>query len=56
MSNDPKELLRESAWNELRHRLDVLGLVIHRSEDPETRLAFVRLVEATQHYEDMKRL
>ena len=56
MSDDPKELLRESAWNELRHRLDELGKVIHRSEDRDTRLAFVRLVEIAQAYEDMKRL
>lgn len=54
--SDPKEILRESAFNELRYRLDELGKVIHRSEDRDTRLAFVRLVEAVQAYEDMKRL
>jgi hypothetical protein len=56
MSNDPKEILRETAWNALRFKLDDLGRVIHRSEDTETRLAFVRLVEAVQTYEDMKPL
>ena len=56
MSDDPKEILRESAWNELRHRLDVLGQTIHRTEDRDTRLAFMRLVEIAQAYEEMKRL
>lgn len=55
MSNT-KEILRESAFNELRYRLDELGKVIHRSEDRDIRLSFVRLVEAMQAYEDMNRL
>lgn len=56
MSDDPKTLLQDSAFVELRFRLDDLGKVIFRSEDTETRLAFVRLVEAMQRYEDYKRL
>jgi hypothetical protein len=56
MSESAKEILRQSAFEELRHRLDELGKVIHRSEDRDTRLAFVRLVEAMQAYEDFKRM
>lgn len=56
MREEAKEILRESAWVELRHRMDDLGKVIFRSEDPETRLAFVRLAEAMQRCEDFKRL
>lgn len=54
--SDPKEILRESAFNELRYRLDELGMLMHRMGDAQTRLAFIRLVEAVQAYEDMKRL
>lgn len=56
MSDDPKEILRQSYWESLRRRLDDLGAHMHRSEDAQTRLAFVRLVEAVQAYEDSKRL
>ena len=48
----PAKILRESYWAEVRRRMDDLGAVIHRSEDPQTRLAFVNLVRAVQQYDD----